>query len=214
MNFSYLFILFSLISIITSNENNKDAKNTRSVNNSQANTYNEEERYPEEYEYESKGKDMTLFNVEWTEKMSDYESQYVYMIPVAYKARQVFYENITQVPTLVRGAFVLDEATKEKIDFTIKGPTGTNIYSNTTHSAIFMFNATEAGIYEIAFINRYKNAEIKPTFTMNTQQNQILQKDDLNQTESSIDQMITFLKGISTEDKMKRNIHRERYLSK
>lgn len=154
------------------------------------------------------------FTREWNLKMYDYESPYVYIIPVAYKSRQIFYENITTVPIRVRGAFLLDDTNADQIHFTIRAPNSTVIYSNTTHSDIFEFNADAIGLYEIAFNNAYKNGELKPTFTMNTQQNEILKKDDLNHTELAIDQMITFLKGIGTEDKMKRNVHRERYLSK
>lgn len=213
MKSSFILIILSiLISLITSNDNKSNTNEQTEDKNSRNNAYNEESGYSEEYL--SKQKEMEGFNYEWMQKMSDYQSPYVYMIPVAYKARQIFYENITQVPATIRGAYILDETKKEKIDFLIKSPSGSTVYSNTTHSAIFIFNVTEAGIYEIIFSNRYKNAELKPAFTMNTQQNKILQKEDLNQTEASIDQMIAFLKGISTEDKMKRNIHRERYLSK
>ena len=91
--------------------------------------------------------------------MSDYESTYVYMIPVPYKSVQVFYENITIVPARVRGAFILDESLKEKIEFRIKGPKGNTLYLNTTNAALFDLNFTEQGMYEISFNNRYKNGE-------------------------------------------------------
>ena len=139
--------------------------------NSTNNTVDEAEPDIEDY---SEG----VFTKEWTQKMRDYESTYVYMIPVPYKSIQVFYENITIVPARVRGAFILDESLKEKIEFRIKGPKGNTIYLNTTNAAIFDLNFKEQGMYEISFNNRYKNGELKPTFTMNPGQNEILKKTD------------------------------------
>lgn len=151
------------------------------------------------------------FTAEWRSKMYDYESTYVYMIPVAYKSSQIFYENITTVPARVRGAFIIDESSKDKVDFQIKGPKGNVVYSNVTHACVFDFTIEEKGLYQIEFNNRYKNGEVKPTFTMNTGQNVILKKEDLSHTEKNLDQLISFLKNYGTEDKLKRNIHRERY---
>ena len=162
---------------------------------------------PEE-QYESS---TDAFTNEWRTKMKDFESTYVYIIPIPYKTVQIFYENITSVPARVRGAFIIDDRKKDKIDFKIKDPNGKVLYSNITHQAIFDLNVTVPGFYEILFNNRFKNGEIKPTFTMNTAQNDILKKSDLNKTEEKLDELVTFLKSLGTEDKMKRNVQRKRY---
>ena len=151
------------------------------------------------------------FTNEWRTKMKDFESTYVYIIPIPYKTVQIFYENITSVPARVRGAFIIDDIKKDKVDFKIKDPNGKVLYSNITHQAIFDFNVTVPGFYEILFNNKFKNGEIKPTFTMNTAQNDILKKSDLNKTEEKLDELVTFLKSLGTEDKMKRNVQRKRY---
>ena len=151
------------------------------------------------------------FTNEWRSRMTDFESTYVYIIPIPYKTVQVFYENITSVPARVRGAFIIDDRKKDKVDFKIKDPNGKVLYANITHQAIFDFNATVPGFYEILFNNRFKNGEIKPTFTMNTAQNDILKKSDLNKTETKLDELVTFLKSLGTEDKMKRNVQRKRH---
>jgi hypothetical protein len=151
------------------------------------------------------------FTREWRDRMKDFESTYVYIIPIPYKSVQIFYENITSVPARVRGAFLIDDIKKDKVDFKIKDPNGKIIYSNVTYQAIFEFNATVPGFYEILFNNRFKNGEIKPTFTMNTAQNDILKKSDLNKTEEKLDELVTFLKSLGTEDRMKRNVQRKRY---
>ena len=61
----------------------------------------------------------STFALEWEEKMKDYEPDYVYMIPVGYKKREIYYENITHVPVIIRGAFLTDEDKKDKIDFEV-----------------------------------------------------------------------------------------------
>ena len=194
-NLHFLLILLNLYYILSAIQNNS------------TNSTDDDDAEPDFGEDLSEG----AFTKEWRQKMSDYESTYVYMIPVPYKSVQVFYENITIVPARVRGAFILDESLKEKIEFRIKGPKGNTLYLNTTNAALFDLNFTEQGMYEISFNNRYKNGELKPTFTMNPGQNEILKKNDLSHTEEKLDQLISFLKNFGTEDKFKRNVHRRRY---
>lgn len=52
--------------------------------------------------------------------MKDYEPDYVYMIPVGYKSREVYFENITIAPVTIKGAFLTDEDKNDKIDFQVK----------------------------------------------------------------------------------------------
>ena len=193
-NLHFLLILLNLYYILSAIQNNS------------TNSTDDDDAEPDFEEDLSEG----AFTKEWRQKMSDYESTYVYMIPVPYKSSQVFYENITTVPARLRGAFIVAEATKEKIEFKIKGPKGNTLYSNVTNAAIFELNVTEQGLYEINFNNRYKNSELRPTFTMNPGQNEILKKKDINKTEEKLDQLISFLKNFGTEDKLKRNVHRKR----
>ena len=183
----HIIFLFIFSFVLSINDTSNDTKDDEV-------TLNQSEEIPNDDQLDSR------FTNEWVQKMSDYESTYVYMIPVAYKSSQVFYENITTVPARIRGAFIVAEATKEKIEFKIKGP----------NAAIFELNVTEKGLYEINFNNRYKNSELRPTFTMNPGQNEILKKKDINKTEEKLDQLISFLKNYGTEDKLKRNVHRKR----
>lgn len=61
----------------------------------------------------------STFALEWEEKMKDYEPDYVYMIPIGYKKKEIYYENITHVPVTIRGAFLTDEDKKDKIEFAV-----------------------------------------------------------------------------------------------
>lgn len=146
--------------------------------------------------------------------MSDYDSDYVYLLPLKYKSAEVYYENITTVPARLRGAYIIDEESQNKIDFEILDPNNTRVYFNSSHQCIFDFNVTKAGRYSIVFNNRYVNSELRVTFTMNTGQNIILKKDDLTVTEQKLDNLMAFIKRFNVEFKFNRNIHQERYKSK
>ena len=37
-----------------------------------------------------------IFNAEWERLMSDYDSDYVYLLPIKFKTKEIYYENITQ----------------------------------------------------------------------------------------------------------------------
>ena len=151
------------------------------------------------------------FQNQWKELMSDYESQYVYIIPVAAKKNAIFYENVSEVPSRFRGAYFVDDTGKERVEFKITDPNKKILYHNTTFGSIFDFNVTEKGLYEISFNNKFTNTEIKPTFTMNSGQNLKLEKQTLNKTESKLDDLIQFLQNYKTSDQMVRNMKRKRY---
>jgi hypothetical protein len=154
------------------------------------------------------------FSLEWEKKMKQYEPDYVYMIPINYKKREVFYESITKVPALVKGAILMDSDVKDNIDLSIYSPSGQIMYSNTINQDIFSFNATEAGSYKIIFDNRYSNTDMKVTFTMNAGQNTILKKEDLSISEQMAESLVEFMKQYSVSYKMKHNAHHERFKSK
>lgn len=145
--------------------------------------------------------------------MSDYEPDFVYMIPLNYKKREIYYETISTVPARIRGAFLIDEEKNHYIDFKIESPSKKIVYSNTTHQAIFDFNATEMGSYQIVFDNKYLNSEIRVTFTMNSGQNPILKKDDLTFMDTKVNTVLDFVKKYELEFKLKRNIMHQRYQS-
>ena len=47
--------------------------------------------------------------------MSDYEPDFVYMIPIDYKTSEVFYQKFNKSPFLMRGALLVDEEKDEKV---------------------------------------------------------------------------------------------------
>lgn len=166
-----------------------------------------EQKTPEENEITSS------FASEWEQKMSDYEPNYVYMIPLAHRHSEVFYEDIMTTPVKVRGAFLTDEHKNQKVDFEVISPAKGIIYKNSTNECIFEFEVIHPGKHRIVFHNTHVNSEIKVTFTMNTGQNPIIKKEDLNFTQEKILSLKNFIKKIKLEDSFSTNKIRERMKS-
>lgn len=154
------------------------------------------------------------FAVEWESRMSDYEPDYVYMIPVGYKSQEVFWEDFVKTPARVRGAFITDQDQKDRIDFRVTGPNNHQVYHNQTNECVFEFYVQHPGRYMITFSNPFVNSEVKVTFTMSTGQNAILKKEDLTFSDLKLESLFSFLRKFDVEYKMSRNSHTERYKSK
>ena len=146
--------------------------------------------------------------------MIDYEPDYVYMIPVAYNSKEIFYEDLKTVPARIRGAFLTDEEKKDKIDFKFIDSENKVIYEASGNAKIFDFVVNTPGKYKIVFDNSFLNKDIKITFTMNSDQNPILKKDNLTFTESKLDTLIDFIKKFNLEFRFSRNSHKEEFSSK
>lgn len=50
--------------------------------------------------------------------MSSYDPDYVYMIPLNFKTKHTYFEDITTIPARIRGAFIVNE--EKKIILTLK----------------------------------------------------------------------------------------------
>ena len=143
---------------------------------------------------------------EWTEKLPNYVSQYIYMVPLKYKQSIEFYENVTKYPANMTGGYILEETTvaTEKIDFIIEAPNKTVIFKSANYADLFNLNCTVPGFYKITIANNYLNREVKPTLIINTGQNLILEKENLSETEKKMDKLITFLKKYDQDTKITR----------
>lgn len=195
-----LHIIIFLIKYIVSN-NNTDSKrylNTKDI---------EHETADNSLVFNSLFKDL---KEEWTRTMSDFVSQYIYLIPVPYKSQVDFYENITKVPSIMRGAFLLEEANSKKdtIEFKIIAPNETVIFYSNSIGTIFSLNLTEKGLYTILFNNRNLRNEVKPTLIMNSGQNLILEKETLSETEKKIDSLVSFLQQYEQDYKLNRGFRK------
>jgi hypothetical protein len=147
---------------------------------------------------------------QWSKKMADFVSQYIYLIPVPYKTQVDFYENITKVPCQMKGAFLLEEANSKRdvVDFKIIAPNKTVIFQSSSIGSIFSLNLTDKGLYTILFNNRILNKEIKPTLIMNSGQNLFLEKENLSETEKKMDLLLSFLKRYEQDYKLNRGFRK------
>jgi hypothetical protein len=177
----------------------------------------EEKVYVKE-EDESKRKEilnlMEDFNSEWENKMSDYDSEYDYNIPLRPRIQEIYYENITTVPTKFKGAFIISDESTDKIEFIVKDPNFKIIYQVIKHHDIFEIPITMAGKYTIIFNNKIAKTHLVVTFTMSTGQNSVLNTKDLTKTEQKLESLNTVIKKFNLEFKFGHDIHTNRYKSK
>lgn len=150
------------------------------------------------------------FMDEWEQKMNDFEPQYTHLIPLKYKSKSEYYENITKVPCVFRGAFILEEADSKEdvIEFKIISPNRSVIFQVTSVASIFSFNLTQKGLYTMEFHNRFLNKEVKPNLMINSGQNVILVKENLSNTEKKLDSIISFLKKFEQDTKLGKGFRR------
>lgn len=155
------------------------------------------------------------FDSEWNKKMLDYDSDYVYIIPLKYKTKELYYENITRIPSRFRGAFIIDEESiQSKAEFEILDPDNQRVFINTSQQCFFDLNVTKVGRYSLIFNNKFVKNDLKVIFTMSTGQNIILKKEDITLTEQKLETLHSFIKKFDIEFKINRNLHQEKYKSK
>jgi hypothetical protein len=157
---------------------------------------------------------MQDFNNEWEVKMIDYNSEYDYTIPLRPRIQEIYYENVTTVPSKFKGAFIISEESTDKIEFIVKDPKDKIIYHITKHHDVFEIPIELKGKYTIIFNNRISNANLMITFTMNTGQNQLINAKDLTKTQTKLETLNKVIKKFNLEFKFGHDIHTRRYKSK
>ena len=157
---------------------------------------------------------MKDFNNEWENKMVNYNSDYDYTIPLRPRIQEIYYENVTTVPAIFKGAFIISDETTDKIEFIIKDPNNKNIYQVTKHHDVFEVPIRLVGKYTIIFNNRISKTNLMVTFTMNNGQNNPLNAKDLTKTEQKLEALNTVIKKFNLEFKFGHDIHTKRYQSK
>ena len=157
---------------------------------------------------------MEDFNSKWETKMVDYDSEYDYNIPLKPREQEIYFENVTTVPSTFKGAFLILDETTDKIEFTIKDPNNKIIYKIINHHDVFEIPIKIVGKYTIIFNNKISKSNIAITFTMNSGQNVKLKATDLTKTEQKLEALSTVIKKFNLEFKFGHDIHSNRYKSK
>ena len=151
---------------------------------------------------------------EWEQKMQDFKFEYIYYIPINPREQEIYFENVTTVPTTFKGGYFLSDESTNKIEFYIKDSENRIIYEAKAHHNLFEFNVTKADRYSIIFRNNIAKEKVVVTFTMNTGQNDIIGKKELTETEKKLDALDNVIKKFNMEFKLSRDIHTKRYKSK
>ncbi len=192
-----LFLLIFLIFIIIFvNSQNKASNNTKDKTKIEADNL------------------MKEFLDEWEEKMNDYQMEYLYYIPIEPRDQEIYFENVTTIPTTFKGSFFLSDESIDKIEFYIKDSYDKVIYKAVGHHNIFEIPINRQDKYTITFRNNLSKNKVVVTFTMNTGQNNILNSKDLTNTEKKMDNLEAVIKKFNMEFKLSRDIHTRRYKSK
>ena len=157
---------------------------------------------------------MKDFNNDWEIKMVNYNSDYDYNIPLRPRIQEIYYENVTTVPAIFKGAFIISDESTDKIEFIIKDPNNKVIYQVTKHHDIFEVPIGIVGKYTIIFNNRISKTNLLVTFTMNNGQNNPINAKDLTKTEQKLEALNTVIKKFNLEFKFGHDIHTKRYKSK
>ena len=212
-NIIYLFILISIINLFSVKSQIQAPSPTVEIHNQTQNI--EKEKTTEKKERENEI--INLFQdyyQEWETKMVDYNSDYDYNIPLRPRVQEIYFENVTTVPSKFKGAFLISDETTDKIEFIVKDPNDRIIYQVIKHHDIFEIPLRLAGKYSIIFNNKISKSNLVTIFTMNTGQNNLLNAKDLSKTEQKLEALNSVIKKFNLEFKFGHDIHSKRYKSK
>ena len=214
LNYIFIFILISNISIILSNNQTQKAPTVElpdEVQNQPDNSKRQKSAKKQQKEMYYLIQD---FNLEWESKMHDYVSDYDYNIPLRPRIQELYYENVTTVPSTFKGAYIISDETTDKIEFIVKDPNNKIIYQVIKHHDVFEIQINITGKYSIMFNNKISKSNLMITFTMNSGQNKMLNAKDLTKTEQKIGVLNNVIKKFNLEFKFGHDIHTRRYQSK
>ncbi len=204
--FTFIFILIQNTILV----------NAQTPTVEQKNEQKEEVKYsnPDDKKIKEINSLMEDFNNEWETKMLDYNSEYDYNIPLRPRIQEIYFENVTTVPSMFKGAFLISDETTDKIEFIVKDPNDRSIYQVTKHHDVFEIPIRLVGKYTIIFNNRISKSNLMIIFTMSTGQNNLLNAKDLTKTEQKLEALNTVIKKFNLEFKFGHDIHTKRYKSK
>ena len=204
--FTFIFILIQNTILVSAQTPTVEQKNEQK----------EEVKYsnPDDKKIKEINSLMEDFNNEWETKMLDYNSEYDYNIPLRPRIQEIYFENVTTVPSVFKGAFLISDETTDKIEFIVKDPNDRSIYQVTKHHDVFEIPIRLVGKYTIIFNNRISKSNLMIIFTMSTGQNNLLNAKDLTKTEQKLEALNTVIKKFNLEFKFGHDIHTKRYKSK
>ena len=209
----YLFLTISIRNIILVKSQNQETHPSVEIQNQTQNIKNIQTS-------EEKKRQDEILNLiqeyyqEWETKMVDYNSDYDYNIPLRPRVQEIYFENVTTVPSKFKRAFLISDETTDKIEFIVKDPNDRIIYQVIKHHDIFEIPINLVGKYSIIFNNKISKTNLVTIFTMSTGQNNLLNAKDLSKTEQKLEALNSVIKKFNLEFKFGHDIHTKRYKSK
>ncbi len=213
MNF-ILIILLNLLLIKSQAQNNTPTVEPKPQTQSQYIKTEEKNAAEEKRKQDEIMNLMQDYYHDWEYKMTDYNSDYDYNIPLRPRIQEIYFENVTTVPATFKGAFLISDETTDKIEFIVKDPNQRILYQVSKHHDIFEIPITIIGKYTIIFNNRISKSNLMIIFTMSTGQNNLINAKDLSKTEQKLEALNNVIKKFNLEFKFGHDIHTKRYKSK
>ncbi len=144
------------------------------------------------------------FMKEWESLMSNFNPDMLVTVPVAARSDEFFYEDVTTIGTLIRGAFFVigseNSETKSGVDFVITDPDGVKVYEKADQvEGVFSLNAQKKGTYSIMVGNHKWMTTKQVTVLMGVGESKALKKQDLSGVTEGITRVDGLLREIQTE---------------
>ncbi|GBE59805.1 histone acetyltransferase TAF1 250 [Babesia ovata] len=130
------------------------------------------------------------FYEEWHEKMENFHPSSMLSMDVAPKSSEIFYENVRNSGTLLRGMFyTLSKIEELKVRLTIKSPSGDIMYTKEAPDGIYSFEAKVTGVYEFEFHNPHWLTSVGLTISAGSDEHSVLESKHIKNTQSRLEQL-------------------------
>lgn len=151
---------------------------------------------------ESDDEEVDAFYEEWNRKMQGFHPNSMLSFDIAPKSSEMFYENIKNTGTLMRGMYyTLSKEEDLAIRVTIKSPTGEVVYSKEYADGIFSFEAKNPGVYEFEFYNPHWVTPVGVTLAVGSEEHSVLKSKHIKNTQSRLSELKTNVDSIYAQFK-------------
>ena len=142
--------------------------------------------------------------IEWEELMRNFNPDLLVTVPVPARSDEFFYEDVTQIGTLIRGAFFVIGSENDQqhtgVDFVVTDPTGKIVFEKRDQvEGVLSHKAETVGTYSIMIGNHKWMTTKQVTVLLGVGESNALKSEDLNSVTDGIAKIETMLKEIQSE---------------
>lgn len=144
------------------------------------------------------------FMKEWEALMNNFNPDMLVTVPVGARSDEFFYEDVTQIGVLIRGAYFVigseNSKTRSGVDFVITDPDGKVVHEKKDQvEGVFSLKTEKKGTYSIMVGNHKWMSTKQVTVLMGVGESKALKKQDLNSVSDGITKVDGILKEIQSE---------------